>query len=525
MLPGWLLIDYYKLSSDIAMKRSRFCPSSRPTRDKPNPVDPSILEKATDDFRKDNIGLIRRHYAYVIFFQLLGHLYYIISNVFRKHVTFIWVDVLVFACTLAAAFLLKYIEKQYCNLLVFMLMLSSPISSYAYEFDSLLTPGSQTKKFNILERCLNIFVLEVQTYIITMNQPPAFYIASSAALYLLALPLLWPKENVLLPLPAYCYLIFIVAVHTFLRFKSEKDMLGIYAKKAETKSKLNQKSSLLQLISSSPVFIVKTPDLDKLYREERLFDSDMASSLSVHDALEAKTKLLNRLREYELKVFATETSCDSSPLTTHSLFSFLEKLKVSNGSKLECPKDPAPAKAGAKELQEKENELIDSILRSSFSQDDVCDVIFKIYRQIVDSNLRTLDCLFRLQAVELRESRSGHAQKPRHTCIFDVEFKYTYYDNSISIVIIVTDFSEKQILSRLEMINKEKETSLVAVVNDMRVPMNAIKEYTKTIRESTHQSAPELKNELDVIEANCEHLSLLIHDIIDNGFMVNSRLC
>ena len=375
---------------------------------------------------------------------------------------------------------------------------------------------------NVLETCLNIFVLEVQTYIITMNQPPLFYIGTSVAVYWLALPVLWPKENALDGVPAYCYLTLIVVIHIVLRFKSEKDMLNIYVRKAETKSKLLQKSSLLQLISSSPVFIVKTPELDKLYREERHFEWDQFGNQDPHACIESKTKLLNRFREFELKVFASDDLNKSRPLTTHRLLGFLEQLKFTGNSKLQCPQEAAASSEG-KEDCAKEKELVAAILETSFNQDDVCEIILKVYRQIIDSGFSTLDTLFRLQAVELIELTEGQTTRRAHTCIFDVEFKYTFYDNSIVIVIIVTDFSEKQILSRLEMINKEKETSLVAVVNDMRVPMNAIKEYTRSIRESTKSLTPELVNELDVIEANCEHLNLLIHDIIDNGFMVNSR--
>ena len=82
----------------------------------------------------------------------------------------------------------------------------------------------------------------------------------------------------------------------------------------------------------------------------------------------------------------------------------------------------------------------------------------------------------------------------------------------------------KKTITRLEMVNKEKETSLLAIVNDMQVPMNAIKKYTTLIKEGTRHVSPDLVNELDVIEANCEHLSLLIHDVLDNGFMLNSRI-
>jgi hypothetical protein len=302
-------------------------------------------------------------------------------------------------------------------------------------------------------------------------------------------------------------------------------MLNIYERKAETKSKLLQKSSLLQLISSSPVFIVKTPELDKLYKEENHFETDQLGNIDPHSCIDSKTKLINRFREYELKVFATDVLKETRPLTTHRLLGFLEQLKFSSNSKLQCPQESMANGSEKKDDPSKEKELIAAILKTSFNQDDVCEIILKIYKQIIDNDFSTLDALFRLQAVELRESKEGQSANPMpHTCIFDVEFKYTFYDNSIAIVIIVTDFSEKQILSRLEMINKEKETSLVAVVNDMRVPMNAIREYTRSIRESTESLTPELLNELDVIEANCEHLNLLIHDIIDNGFMVNSKL-
>lgn len=216
--------------------------------------------------------LIKRHYVYVIFFQLLGHFYYIVKNFIKEDFDFVWVDGLVFICTGIAIFLLKHIQNTWINLLAFILMLTSPASSYAHQFAALLNPKREGGDLNVLETCLNIFVLEVQTYIITMNQPPMFYIGTSVSMYWLALPLLWPKDNINDSLPAYCYLSLIVIIHILLRFKSEKDMLNIYIRKAETKSKLLQKSSLLQLISSSPVFIVKTPELDKLYKEDKHFE-------------------------------------------------------------------------------------------------------------------------------------------------------------------------------------------------------------------------------------------------------------
>lgn len=488
-------------------------------------VDPVAVEKATNDFNKDNLALIKRHYIYVIFFQLIGHFYYIIRNSLYGYLAFIWVDVLVFVCTAIAVFLLRYIHKPWINLLAFVLMLTSPASSYAYQFKSLINPESEGQKLNVLETCLNIFVLEVQTFIITMNQPPLFYIGTSVAMYWLALPLLWPKENAKDSLPAYFYLSLIVIIHIVLRFKSEKDILNIYIRKAETKSKLLQKSSLLQLISSSPVFIVKTPELDKLYHEENHFETDQFGNMDPQLCIESKTKLLNRFREYELKVFATDVQNKTRNLTIQKLFGFLEQLKFTSSSKLQCPQESLTHGKHSKDIQSKEREMLAAILKTSFNQEDVCEIILKVYKQILGYGFITLDTLFRLQAVELRESKEGGqgSNSLQNTCIFDVEFKYTFYDNSIAIVIIVTDFSEKQILSRLEMINKEKETSLVAVVNDMRVPMNAIKEYTKSIRESTKNLTPELLSELDVIEANCEHLNLLIHDIIDNGFMANSK--
>lgn len=245
------------------------------------------------------------------------------------------------------------------------------------------------------------------------------------------------------------------------------------------------------------------------------------------DAQISKLKLLNRFREYELKVFATDVLNKSRPLTSYQLFGFLEQLKFTNNSKIQCPQETVIQKDVPKEKKNVETEPIKGILKTDFMNQDVCEIIMKIYKQIIDADISTVDTLFRLQAVELKEAKDGRNpganQIGYNNSIFDVEFKYTFYDNSIAIVIIITDFSEKQIISRLEMINKEKETSLVAVVNDMRVPMNAIKEYTKGIKENIKELTPELINELDVIEANCEHLSLLIHDIIDNGFMVNSK--
>lgn len=255
------------------------------------------------------------------------------------------------------------------------------------------------------------------------------------------------------------------------------------------------------------------PDLYKLFKEEKIFKD--CESESLNQQIESKAKLMNRLREYSIKLFA-ETSNNTS-LETHKLFSFLEHLKFGKDSLISCPQE----KDSPKLEQTKEVELVNSILKGTYDQDCASDIIFRVYRKIVDADLKTLEKLFRIQALELKEHK---ANDTRHVSIFDVEFKFTYYDNSISIVVILTDYSEKQIISRLEMVNKEKETALVAVVNDMRFPLNAIKEYVKTIKESTKSNAPELKNELEVIEANCEHLSLLIHDILDNGFMMNSRL-
>ena len=137
-------------------------------------MDQATIVKATKDFNNDNLALIKRHYVYVIFFQILGHFYYIIRNIMSGYGAFVWVDLLVVLFTAIAAFLLRYLDKPWINLLVFILMLTSPASSYAYQFQNLMFPEGKGSRLNVLETCLNMFVLEVQTYIITMNQPPSF---------------------------------------------------------------------------------------------------------------------------------------------------------------------------------------------------------------------------------------------------------------------------------------------------------------------------------------------------------------
>ena len=222
------------------------------------------------------------------------------------------------------------------------------------------------------------------------------------------------------------------------------------------------------------------PDLDRLFKEEKIYEVD--SQGNVKQQSESKTKLINRLREYQVKLFALDSS-ENKLLDTHKLFNFLDHLKYSKSSFISCPQDKDSTKLSSGE----EKELVRSILQGQYYQDYASDIIFKVYRLVVDAGFTTLETLFRIQALELKDHKSSDNQ---HPSIFDVEFKFTYYDNSISIVVILTDYSEKQILSRLEMVNKEKETALVAVVNDMRVPMNAIKEYIKSIKDSTKGTAP-----------------------------------
>ena len=89
----------------------------------------------------------------------------------------------------------------------------------------------------VLEMCLNVFVLEIHTYIITMNQPPSYYITTSIIMYFVVVPLIWPDERSSSVAP-FLYLAFIVVIHITLRYRSEKDMLHVYIRKTETKAKL-----------------------------------------------------------------------------------------------------------------------------------------------------------------------------------------------------------------------------------------------------------------------------------------------
>lgn len=524
-----------KPSGCCCKKRSRGWGSSEPSRDTSFVTDrvscsltgggglakDKLIEaRAKSEFAKDNLILTKRHYFYVIIFQTLYNIYSTIYHLIQKEHLFAGLAGLSLGCTLLAAVFLKYISRPGINFLVFALMFVTPASLYGFQYSHIVghTPD-QIAEQNPLELVLNLFVLEIHTYIITMNQRPLFYTLTTILNYWVAFPLVWPSPFFSSIWP-YSFLAMMSIIHLILRRRSNRDMLLIYIKKIEAKHKLYQKRSLLQLISTAPIFILKVPDIFDIFQEEALYATNLSSQPQgkppSRGRLDSKARLRTRLQEYGLKISSVYTQ-EAQSVTTFKLVNFLEKLKFSKNSSIICPQN--------QHLQiydQSQKKLLREILEFPQLDDDAFDIIFMMYRKLVDKGMKHFEVLFRLQAMELSDQLSNESSMLMNSStIFDVEFKFTDYDNSIALVIILKDYSEKQILSRLQMINKEKETGLVAVVNDMRIPMNAVKNYTKSVRDLLEKG---LHNELDVIDANCEHLNLLIHDIIDNGFMHNHKL-
>ena len=79
---------------------------------------------------------------------------------------------MVVLCSLSGLVLLLYVNRPAINFILYLLMMSSPISNYTYQISDMFNIGNIENRMTVLEMCLNVFVLEIHTYIITMNQPP-----------------------------------------------------------------------------------------------------------------------------------------------------------------------------------------------------------------------------------------------------------------------------------------------------------------------------------------------------------------
>ena len=476
-----------------------------------------LLKKAMEKFEADRKTLIRRHYTYVALYYIKTHTLFLIVRLQTGEYTYnASLDIIVLVLCVLVGFLLKYSHKPLVNFVIFVCMIFPNLVSYKY-LTTVILPVGNYEKFNMGTYVIAFLIREIHSYMITTNQP-IYYGMTCLFIYCVLVPWYWYDSN---SESTYFYFVLLITsgIHLLFRHTNMQVLKRLYVRKFQTKERLKSQSDILGMVSTSPIYMVKIPDLDEIYHEGDIYSSIGTGPAKPHQLLQSKAKLIDRLREYQLTLLNGQ-SLDATDLTTDRVLRYLEKMKFTTKSKFNIQTKPNRFLSSANERK-----ALDEIMKGSYIYEDACEIIFKTYRHILNHKLKFISPVLRIQSLEHRESgtKSISGLSPKEGLVFfDVEFSFISFDDCISLVIIISDFSENQMISELEMINKQKETSLVAVVNDMRVPMNAIKEYTASLKEMMITQEPELSTEFDVIDANCEHLSLLIHDIIDHGYFITS---
>jgi signal transduction histidine kinase/CheY-like chemotaxis protein len=149
------------------------------------------------------------------------------------------------------------------------------------------------------------------------------------------------------------------------------------------------------------------------------------------------------------------------------------------------------------------------------------DILAEYYSVLSDHSLETFPTKFSFK--DLRGKSCVYIDEFK---LYDIDVMFADYEGVPVFVIVVMNNSNRALLDNLEQQNKGLDMSLAELTHDMRAPLHAILGYSENLiykLSEMSQEESKLSPYAKKINANCEHLSTLVNDILDSTRIANGK--
>lgn len=308
-------------------------------------------------------------------------------------------------------------------------------------------------------------------------------------------------------------LLFLSVLFVYLVYLNKRMELELFDKYRTDNSNERELARILQAVSTSPLYLINLPDFKA-----------MTFMLLKSDYLEDPLGFVNNLiKAADTQVFEcgsdikTDTKGEDLLKTLHEIDftagSSFSVFKVNMGDLNEY--SPRNSSDIEMKLQNFSQVSKDVFLGESMEY-GLIELVFKLME--TGDNFNGYKFIFRDLS-----SRTSNMMGQGKT-YYDIEISFISDDYRVSGAVVIQNTSSRTIASQLETQNKEMDMKLSTITHDMRAPLHAIMGFTENLLYKCNKlSSVGAESTLNHITANCEHLSLLVADILDSTRIANNR--
>ena len=405
-------------------------------------------------------------------------------------------------CILVLVYFIKYNMIHYIisiiSYLHYIIWIESVIDDVTYYRNKPL----HTFEGNLPSPCIHVMIIFHYISIIQLNQHiyMQVFITGTFITYILV-RLLW--------IEVFFTSFFIRSAFTlllciFFSYMSKQHTINTFSILIQKEKNLHEVLKLIDAISSSPVFVIRLDDLPNHIEYIKTLET---------------SKVLSYIKSTTIKYHCdTFYSYNDSKenMITENIYNKLQSIYFGPDGSL----DVSYINKQDDSTSRDNDACMKDISSKNYESHNVLDIILDILIDQMDKNQIISNYVYILKNMDNRQVRRDRYK------IYDIKLMFVPFQSIPSMVIVLIDKSSRIIMNTLEQHNQSMDQTLNSLTHDMRAPLHAIFGFVENL---TYKISLKNKNNQVAIEkckkisANCEHLSMLVNDILDSARLANGK--
>lgn len=474
----------------------------------------NMMAMKLKDIDKKELSMIRTHYTILTGYLFFMHLVILYRDRdISQEVVFIcqgiYLVFLGFGIGVA-----KSIKNNLSRAIISLILLVSPILLV----ERSLSAGRLMSEYSfalslVVSVVILLMILRNVGFAISMLFKILYAVYIGARLYLLDDDVLW--ESSLFAI-SNIVMVFIDASWV-VRLKQEISKLK--EKEEEWEDMVCATGSLVDFAVSYPVYIIslKNPILLKQHFQKE----ETEGGKTTHEKF-----ILSQFEEGKLSYFGPDEE-EISSLSITWLLDFLGELYFDQSSQLEILRynKLLATKTDDKvvDVEEPQKKSVREILNKDIKSQNCRTIFLSIYKIFLEHN----ECIsgFKIVLKQITDKNFFGQSRGLKFYDLDIVFLENVDLNMQSIIVVLKDVNPTSTTQNPNQGDtSNNDVFLASIAHDIRAPLHAIMGFSDTLLFTTRESCPEASSQAKTIRANCEHLEVMISDILDRTRLKTGKM-